>query len=216
MGTCGATCGITRERDRQKSDARALVLRAFPDGFAREPAWVPPEAAFAWDEADVVARALEEVLPCRAVVLRGDGRRADWIHLVATLDARSWLALREGAGEAPERPSETCLRVGLSPWGRYATLQEVRLSGARDGDGWWIEEERVAGVEDRRLQHFVKAVQGFLRKRKVVSLDAAFLDEPVEDPRGEGASLAGVSPTLWSVLFDPEPMVARAGVWVTS
>lgn len=216
MGTCGASCGITKERDRQKSDARDLVRKAFPEGFAREPAWAPTEPAFAWDECEVIARALEDVLPCRALVLRGDGRRADWIHLVATLDARSWLALREGGGEAPDLPAETCLRVGLSPWARYATLQEVRLTGARDGDGWWIEEDRVAGVEDRRLQTFVKAAQGFLRKRKVVSLDAAFLEEPVDDPTGEGVALTGAAPTLWTVLFDPEPMVTRAGVWVTS
>ncbi len=203
--TCGATCGITREREREKERVRALVRRAFPLGLSGGAAWEPDDAPFGLDEPEALARALAEVLPCRSYVVRSDGRGADWVYLVATVSPRSWLALREGLGDAPEPPVETAVRVGLSSWGRYATLQEVRLRGERDGDGWWVEEERLAGVEDRRLAAFVKATQGVLRARKVVALDAAFLCEPVE---GGG--------DLWSVLFDPDPMGSRAGVWVAT
>lgn len=200
---CSATCGITRERDRQKAAVREMVKRAYPEGVSGVPAWEPDDAPFAADEPEGLARGFAEVLPCQGHVIAGEGRGADWVHLVATVSPRSWLALREGVGEAPDAPEETVVRVGLSPWGRYATLQEVRLRGERDGDGWWIEEERVAGVEDRRLAMFVKAAQGLLRARKVVALDAAFLSEP-----------AAGELTLWNVLFDPDPMVTRGGVWV--
>lgn len=195
--TCGATCGITRERERQKESARALARRV------SAPASWDDDAPFSRDEIERLASALCDVLPCQCVVIAGEGRGADWVQLVATVDTRSWLALRERGGVAPEAREETVLRVGLSPWARYATLQESRIRGERDGDGWWIEEERLAGVDDRRLAMFVKAAQGLLRSRKVVCLDAAFLCERVDERR-----------TLWEALFDDEAMTGRSGVWV--
>lgn len=129
---------------------------------------------------------------------------ASWIHLVAAVDDRSWVATRELGAPPPPRGAETSLGVGLTRWGRFATLQEIRFEGARDGRGWWVEEERLAGVSDRRLQHFVKAAQGVLRRARVPCLDAAFLAEPA----GEGL------PSLWELLFDRDPMVLRVGRWV--
>jgi hypothetical protein len=200
--TCGTTCGITRERERQKEQARQLARRVSELLRGELPAWAddPP---FGADEPLVLGEALGEVLPCWPRVVAGAARGADWIELVVTLSDRSWTAFREGLCEAPEVSEETVLRVGLSPWGRYATLQESKLRGSRDGDGWWIEEERLAGVEDRRLAMFVKGAQGLLRARKIVALDAAFLSEPVDDDR-----------SLWQCLFDADPMVGRSVAWV--
>ncbi|MFO0650258.1 MAG: hypothetical protein U0326_28810 [Polyangiales bacterium] len=199
--TCGSNCGITRERDRQKEAARVLARRICEQPLG---AW-DEESPFAVDEPASLARALAEALPCQVHVSYADGRGADWINLVATLSPRSWFAAREALGDAPDAREETVLRVGLSPWGRYATLQESRLRGERDGDGWWIEEDRLAGVEDRRLAMFVKAAQGVLRARKIVCLDAAFLSEPADGER-----------SIWQALFDLDPMVGRSGVWVPS
>lgn len=193
MSSCGSSCGITRDRERQKDAVRALVARACIDE-------VFDAAPFADDELHALARTFAEVLPVLAVPARG--AVADWIYLVPTVDARAWAAAREGLGDAPDAPVETALRVGLSAMGRYATLQEVTLSGARDGDGWWIEESRCVGVVDRRLAMFVKGAQGMLRAKKIVCLDAAFLCEPAGDGRA-----------LWHWLFDEDPMETRLGAW---
>ncbi len=195
MGECGSNCGITRERERQKDAARALA-RSLVAG--------EPEGESPWRDGEIEALAAQmaDALPCRVCVVEDDG--AAWVHLVATVDERAWVAAREFGEAPPARERETSLRVGLSRRARYATLQEVRFEGARDGDGWWVEEERVAGVEDRRLQLFVKAAQGILRRARVVCLDAAFLTEAA----GEGAE------TLWEVFFDRDPMGTRVGAWV--
>jgi hypothetical protein len=197
MSACGSNCGITRERERQKDAARALARSLSARG---------DDGASPWrdGEVDALAEELGGALPCRVCVVEGDTL---WIHLVATVDDRAWVATRELGETPPARERETSLRVGLSRHARYATLQETRFTGARDGDGWWIEEDRLAGVDDRRLQTFVKAAQGILRKRKVVCLDAAFLAEPLRD---------GADETLWEALFDRDPMGTRACAWVAS
>ena len=197
MSACGSNCGITRERERQKDAARALARSLAGGGDDGPSPWRDGEI-------DGLAAELGEALPCRVCVVEDD---TTWIHLVATVDDRAWVAARELGEAPPARAQETSLRVGLSRHARYATLQETRFTGAREGDGWWIEEDRLAGVEDRRLQTFVKAAQGILRKRKVVCLDAAFLAEPVRE---------GSEETLWAVLFDRDPMGTRACGWVAS
>lgn len=208
MGTCGASCGITKERDRQKDVARALVERLCDAGVS-----LTEDGAFTESEVRSIARTLGEVLPCRACVVEGD--RASWIYLTATLAPTSWIELREGCSDrAPEVLEEVAVRVGLSTHGRYATLQEVRLSGAPEPSGYWVEEARVAGVEDRRLQLFVKAAQGLLRKLKVVSLDAAFLMEPAPETSDPRVASTHGAPTLWSALFDADPTVTSMGVMV--
>lgn len=188
---CGATCGITRERARQRDAARALSLRVLDGELDPDP----------WSDADVDALVARwtSTLPCRATVTAGE--RARWIYLVATVDDATWAGLREGASRAPSGP-QTAVRVGLSAFGRYATLQEVRHEGAPEGDGWWIEESRCVGVEDPRLQSFVKVAQGTLRSMKVAVLDAAFLGEPCGAGRDE---------TVWEALFDADPMNTRTG-----
>ena len=77
-----------------------MVQRAYPQGVSGDPAWEPDDAPFAPDEPDGLARAFAEVLPCHGYVVAGEGRGADWVHLVATVSPRSWLAVREGVGEA--------------------------------------------------------------------------------------------------------------------
>ncbi len=203
MGTCGSTCGITRERERQKVAARTLCLRAFPEGLDAPPAWWPEVEPFDDDELAALARAFEDALPCRACATVTSGAR--WIYLVATTDDASWVGLREGVSQPPEGLDERALRVGFSALGRYATLQEVTLSGAPEGNGWWVEESRCVGVVDRRFAAFVKAAQGILRSRRVVCLDAAFLAEPLDDAGGG---------TAWECLFDRDPMDTRTAVLV--
>lgn len=200
--TCGATCGITRERERQKQAARRLARAVLSRDASGAVPWQPADLPTDPHELDDFARACEAALPCVSHVRHDD---CPWVYLVASVAPCSWLGLREGLTAAPTTPEETCLRIGFSPWGRYATLQEVRFHGARDGDGWWIEEERLVGVDDRRLQMFVKAAQGLLRKRRVVALDAAFLAE---------AAREGDDTTLWTALFERDAMTTRCGVWV--
>jgi hypothetical protein len=203
--TCGSTCGITQQRARDKARARALAQRVFSEGIAFGAQWLPEKAPFARGETDTMAAALAEVLPCTLVVAPWESAHATWVHLVAAVDGTSWLGWREGLTERPPRPEETSLRVGFSHFGRYATLQEVRLRGTPEHDGCSVEEQRLIGVEDRRLQSFVKATQGLLRSRRVVCLDAAFLAEPLHDHSND---------SLWQCLFDPEPMALSYCTWV--
>jgi hypothetical protein len=102
------------------------------------------------------------------------------------------------------------LRVGLSPLGRYATLQEVEFRSERASDGaFFVHEERRAGVVDTRLRTIVKAAQGALRKRKIVLLDFAFLVRPIGDAGQPAfAERYGTEPVLYNFLFDPEPPTA--------
>jgi hypothetical protein len=207
MGTCGASCGITKTREREREVATSVALRAFGDGRRGTPRWWPPAPVFAPDAPERLAEALRGALPCRAVVVpAADELAATWVYVVATMADGSWVELREGAAvPRPESHEERGLRVGLSGLHRAATVQEFTLRATVEGDAAWLEESRVAGVDDRRLQLFVKASQGLLRVMKFTTLDAAFL---------EGATLPGADP-LWALLFDGEPMVSRSGSWVT-
>lgn len=204
MTACGATCGITRARERDREAARDLARRVWPAGRDGAPAWAPDDPPFPPEELARIAAQVEAILPARCVVVtppRDDA--ATFVYVVATTADATWLALRESArDDLPDAPEERGLRVGLSPFGRLATLQEFSIRGEAEGSGIYIEERRVAGVEDRRLQTFVKALQGALRAAKVTTLDAAFLAEPF------GAT------TLWSALFDPDPAVAAIGVYL--
>jgi len=199
MGTCGATCGITRERARQREDARQLALRCLAEGPSG--ASVDANGSQGREEAEALARRLEAVLPCQAHVVLDDaelGPGAAWVYLTASVAGPTWVGFRAGEGPSPASGTEeTAVRVGLCPYGRYATLQEVRLRGSAEGEGMFVEESRVVGVVDRRLQLFVKAIQGLLRSLRVVTLDAAFLVEPLSDD-------AEVTP--WAALFDIDPM----------
>lgn len=188
MSSCGGTCGITRERERHRALARLAAAT--------------PDPTHPLDDAELhrFASACAEALPARPVWVEGEGAR--WLYLVATTDDRSWVETRDTGDANPASPDETALRVGFSRVGRFATLQECRLHGEAHDDGAWIEETHLAGVEDPRLQTFVKATQGLLRKMKWVTLDAAFLAELTDD-----------GDTLWSRLFDPSPMRETVGVW---
>lgn len=205
--TCGANCGITRERDRQRAEARSLARRHWPDGVRGAPVAWPETLPVDDDEVSRIVGQLEGALPCSVFVVEAEGPwAARWLWLVPTVAGESWAGFREGLCEAPpEGASEVALRVGLSGLGRYATLQQCSLTVSLEAGGTWIEERRCAGVEDRRLQLFVKATQGLLRKAKVVCLDAAFLAEPLD----QGGEAEG----LWNALFDPDPMTVTVGTW---
>lgn len=206
MGTCGASCGITKTRDRERDVATATALRAFADGHRDTPRWWPERPTFSAEEVERLAEALRGALPCRVVVVApSDELAATWLYVVATMADTSWVEWREGAtAERPTTDEEHGLRVGLSALHRSATVQEFTVRATAEGDAVWVEEARPAGVEDRRLQLFVKASQGLLRTMKFPTLDAAFL---------EGVAAEGGDP-LWSLLIEPEPMASRAGTWV--
>ncbi len=204
MAACGASCGITRERARQQDAARRLALGRLAEGpsGASEASASP---AFTADEVAALAGRLEAALPCVVRVVDDGGSPGTvWVYLTAAVGGPNWVDFRAGVGQAPVSGAvETALRVGLCPYGRYATLQEVLLRGSVEADGVFVEETRCPGVVDRRLQLFVKATQGLLRTLKVVTLDAAFLEGPLGDDRTE---------TAWEALFDADPM----GVTVAS
>jgi len=206
MGTCGASCGITKQRAKERDKATAAALRAFAEGRRDTPRWWPDKATFTAAEVEALAEALRRALPCRvAVVPAADELSATWLYVVATVGAGSWVELREGtSARVPRVAEERGLRVGLSALYRAAVVQEFGVRATVEGATGWVEETRVAGVEDRRLQMFVKASQGLLRTMKISTLDAAFLGEP---------SVEGGDP-LWSLLFDADPMASRVGVEV--
>lgn len=208
MGTCGASCGITKTRDRERDLADRVALRAFADGRRDTPRWWPGEPVFGATEAGRLVAALQGALPCRAVVVPpADDLAATWVYAVATVADRTWVELREGVSRRrPTTTEERGLRVGLSALHRAATVQEFTVTATAGQGSAWVEEARVAGVEDRRLQMFVKASQGILRTMKITTLDAAFL---------EGAALEGGDPR-WALLFEGLPMVSRVGVWVAT
>lgn len=205
MGACGASCGITRERSRQREAARRLALGRLAEGPSGA-SEASGQTRFEADEVSALTGRLEAALPCLVRVVDDDGGAPGtvWVYLTAAVDGPNWVDFRAGLGEAPASGAvQTALRVGLCSYGRYATLQEVQLRGEVEGDGVFVEETRCPGVVDRRLQLFVKATQGLLRVMKVVTLDAAFLAEPLGDDRTE---------TAWEALFDADPM----GVTVAS
>lgn len=206
MGTCGASCGITKQRERERRKATSAALRAFAEGRRGTPRWWPDAPKFTAAEVDALVGSLERALPCRvAVVAPSDELSATWVYVIATMGAGSWVELREGRSRTvPSGAEERGLRVGLSPLHRTAVVQEFGVRATVEGASAWVEESRVAGVDDRRLQMFVKASQGLLRTMKITTLDAAFLQEP---------AMEGGDP-LWSLLFDADPMVSRVGVEV--
>ncbi len=206
MGTCGASCGITKQRAKERHKATSAALRAFADGRRGTPRWWPDATKFTTTEVESLAERLRQALPCRvAVVAPSDELGATWLYVVATVGAGSWVELREGLStSAPTATEERGLRVGLSPLHRTAVVQEFVVRVTTEGESTWVEESRVAGVEDKRLQMFVKAAQGLLQTMKIPTLDAAFLQEPAAE---------GGDP-LWSLLFDADPMASRVGVEV--
>jgi len=206
MGTCGASCGITKQRSKERDRATSVSLRAFAEGKRDTPRWWPDEATFTAAEVEALAEALRRALPCRvAVVPAADALSATWLYVVATMGAGSWVELREGTStRVPVTAEERGLRVGLSALYRAAVVQEFGVRATVDDATAWVEESRVAGVEDKRLQMFVKASQGLLRTMKISTLDAAFLGEPSMES----------GDALWSLLFDADPMASRVGVEV--
>jgi hypothetical protein len=214
MGTCGATCGITKERERDKEAALAAARRAYPDlvwGDRR----TGSDLALCPDAIGELGIAVERLLPVRAIPRLADGSGCDWLYLLAGLHRPSLVEIFDGLEERalPVQERETYVRVGFSPLGPYVTLQEVVMTASRRADGALsLVEEPVLGVEDRRLQAIVKGLQGALRKAKLVVLDMAFLVQVVSGPdQPEFARMYGGPPTRWSFLFEPiGPMTPRA------
>lgn len=204
MGACGASCGITRQRDRERAAARRIAQAAWPHGRSPGGGLGPDLGALQSDTRGALAAQIVEALPVRVIDVPEDGGQCAALYVIASVAAGSWVEHRLGRGERPEVSSEHGLRVCFSPVGPFATLQEVAVEASADPGGVWIVERRVAGIEDRRLQHMVRGVQGLLRKAKVVTLDAAFLAEPFADA------------TLWSALFDHDPAVTSVGVYLAA
>jgi hypothetical protein len=213
MGACGADCGITRVREREKQAALELAERLYPDMV-----WSPRRdcgPAVAFDALVAVGRHLEDVLPVRAIVRVAENGGADAIYVLAGLHAPSLCEIADGAAVDPARvrpPRETYLRIAFSPFGRFVTIQEVhvlaRAAPTRAGSSPRLEivEEPLAGVEDRRLRTLVKGLQGALRKKGLTLLDMAFLVQPVEGrPQTAFVRDFHEAPMLWSLLFDPAP-----------
>jgi hypothetical protein len=159
------------------------------------------------------ARELEGLLPVRAHVRRGEDGDAAWVYLLVGVHAPSLIEAVDGAVGADASAlhvEETYLRLGFSALGPFVALQEVRVTRASEGGVTVVGEEPLLGVEDRRLQAIVKALQGKLRAEKRVLLDMAFLLQGGRDAKAPPSSDAYVSrygeaPTLFAFLFDPVP-----------
>jgi hypothetical protein len=202
MGACGGgECGITRVREEERKVALAVAERVHPGLVWQRVEGVAQVVPF--DVVASIARRLEELLPMRAIV-----RTESAIYLLAGLHAPS-LAEIVDAGRAdaiePLPEGEVYLRVAFSPWGRFVTIQEVRLSARVAPAAVEIVEAPVLGVEDVRLRAMVKGLQGALRKARLTLLDMAFLAKPLEGKQADYVREFHEEPTLWSLLFDPAP-----------
>jgi hypothetical protein len=215
MGACGADCGITRIRDREKQAALALADRLHPGRVWRR---LPDrEPAVSFDALLAIGRHLEEVLPVRAMVRAAEAGGADAIYLLAGVHAPALCEIADGAtidGGRALVPRETYLRIVFSPFGRLVTIQEVRVVASHSHPSTRLDappslqivEEPLAGVEDRRLRTMVKGLQGALRKKNLTLLDMAFLVQPLEGgPHTAFLRDYHEEPMLWSLLFDPIP-----------
>lgn len=217
MGSCGTSCGITKERARDLLRARNTAARVHPGyAWSRSRSFAPP--AVSPDALVDLARELERVLPARVLVRHGDTEECDSLYVLAGLHAPSLLEIKARtatiSGE-PRRSSETYIRIAVSPHGRFTTLQEIRFTAEALDGGLLIVEEPQPGVVDRRLQHLVKALQGGLRKARLVVLDLAAALSPLEDAPVEPAS-PDEPVSLWSLLFERTSPLAARGGWVAS
>jgi hypothetical protein len=213
MGACGADCGITRVREREKQSALELAERLHPDLVWRPRGDVGSLVPF--DALVAVGRHLEDVLPVRAIVRVAENGGADAIYVLAGVHAPALCELADGAAidsERVRRTRETYLRIPFSPFARFVTIQEVRVRAreapARAGSPPSLEivEEPLAGVEDRRLRTMVKGLQGFLRRKGLTLLDMAFLLQPaLGRPQTAFVRDFHEEPMLWSLLFEPAP-----------
>lgn len=195
MSACGASCGITKLRAKQYERARADAARCLAAGALGAP--------FEAEQLRQWALEFESVLPCFTVWCDASASAALWLYLVPSVDGRGWVATREEGRPPPGSSRETVLRVGFSLAGRYATLQECQFEAHREAAGWWIVETPKVGVEDRRLQSFVKVAQGVLQRDRFVWLDANFL----------GEALSAEGPRVWDVLFDANPIETPVGCY---
>jgi hypothetical protein len=205
MGACGADCGITRVREEERQAALAVAERAHPGLVWRKVNGAPH--AITYDAALSLARHLEELLPMRAVV-RTEPSTVLAIDLLAGLHAPALTEIasaRRVDANARLAESEVYLRVSFSPWGRFVTIQEVRVSARATPEALEIIEEPVLGVEDARLRAMVKGLQGALRKARLTLLDMAFLARPAEGSQDAYRREFHERPTLWSLLFDSAP-----------
>lgn len=198
-GCGGGTCGIQKGREREKAAALRALGHALGGGAT--------SAGLPLDEIARLGAHLEEILPVRAFVRPGgEAGACDWLYLLAGLHPASLYELAEGTHDPAERTrdEETYVRLGFSPLGPFVTLQEVAMR-VEGGDPPLLFEEPKVGVEDRRLQLIIKGLQGALRKRRLVVLDAAFLvgSPPAELSAGLGDAQA--PSTVWAGLFDPDP-----------
>jgi hypothetical protein len=204
---CGSTCGITRERAKELDRARRRAVEVH--------GWRPREGsprALSFDALLSLGHTLEELLPLRAHVHAGEGDACDSLFLLAGLHEPSLAAVLDDSLLVPGASAlhgETYLRIAISPYGRYAVVQEVRAECEVLHDGLAIVLEPQAGVVDRRLQLPVKGALGALRKAHVVVLDLGATLAPLGLEGDEEAS-------LWSCLFETTSPLAPMAFWLPS
>ena len=198
MAGCGSSaCGIQKGRDKELASARRAASLATSS--------TRPSGGPALEDLRAFGEQLEDLLPLRALVRPAESAQScDWLYLLAGVHPRSLVEIADGLLAplvVPFRTEESYLRLGFSALGPFVTLQEVRVSLQHPEETSErpklfenlsvILEEPKAGVEDPRLRFLVKGIQGALRKRRWIVLDAAFL---VQDDA-----------ILWHRLFDPNP-----------
>jgi hypothetical protein len=208
VGACGTTCGIQKERDRERRAALVAAERAHPALVWRADP-VAGCGGLPFDAIGDLGARLEDLLPVRALPREGDGG-CDWLYLLAGVHSPSLCELMGGTAPASAEArhlNETYVRIAFSPFGRFVTLQEVLFSATFMPGGLAILEEPIVGINDRRLQLVVKGLQGALRKTKLVVLDMAFVAQPPPTNAVQGAyeEAFGQPPMLWSFLFEAAP-----------
>jgi len=219
MGSCGATCGITKERANDLARARATAERVHP-GLVWSRATVPDPRAVSHDALVSLASKLETLLPVRVYVREGDASGCDWLYVLAGFRTPCLAEIVDEVAPFPDdcvALRETYVRIAVSPHDRFAVLQEVVVScesaeGELD-EGVVVVTEPQAGVVDRRLQHIVKGLQGALRKARLVVLDLSAVLSPIPEAGASNELTAAFDepPSLWSFLFEGgSPMATSA------
>jgi hypothetical protein len=219
MGTCGATCGITKERAKDLERARLTAERVHPGLTWSSTAELAPRVV-PYDRLVRVGSTLEELLPVRVHVHAGEQGECDSLYVLAGLHRACLAEVVDDA--APFDPasaalgqSETYVRVAISPHGPFATLSEVVVSCELEDDALVVTQEPQAGVVDRRLQHIIKGLQGALRREGLIVLDLSAMLAPIEGaaPSRELTRAFDEPVNLWSLLFEAlSPLAPRVSL----
>jgi hypothetical protein len=158
-----------------------------------------------------VARDLAARLKAMALYRPGTAEETcDYVYVLCVGRTPSLLERREGLAaqlEEEDGVEELYLRVALSTLARFAGVQQVAMSAARDEDGRLVITEATrAGVFDPVLLERFQALVAVLAEHDIRHLDFGEITEaPADFDPGDYAERYGGAPAVANYLFYPQP-----------